>query len=152
MGYRWYDATGSQPQFPFGFGLSYTSFSISKLVVGPRTLDGTKPIRVSFFVQNTGDKAGAEVPQVYLGLPASAGEPPKRLVGFDKVWLNPGERKRIEITIDPAASNHLLAVWDTVGKQWKTADGRYQVYVGNSSENLTLHDSITVRAQTAHLR
>ncbi|MFJ2029175.1 beta-glucosidase [Streptosporangium sp. NPDC087985] len=152
MGYRWYDATGTRPEFPFGFGLSYTDFSISKLVVTPQTTDGTEPIRVSFFVQNTGTRAGSEVPQVYLGLPASAGEPPKRLVGFDKVWLNPGQKKRVAVTIDPTASNHPLSVWDTAGGQWKTVGGKYQVYVGNSSENVTLHDAVTVRTPAGQHR
>jgi beta-glucosidase len=64
---------------------------------------------------------GAEVPQVYLGLPASTGEPPKRLVAFEKVWLEPGERKRVEIVINPGASNHPLSTWDSASQRWVTA-------------------------------
>ncbi|PWU48541.1 glycosyl hydrolase [Micromonospora globispora] len=145
MGYRWYDATNSAAQFPFGFGLSYTSFAISKLVVTPQTADGTEPIRVAFFVENTGKTAGAQVPQVYLGLPSATGEPPKRLVAFEKVWLNPGQKKLVELTIDPAASNHPLSIWDSGRRQWTVTDGEYQVYVGDSSTNIVLSDSITVR-------
>lgn len=150
MGYRWYDANDIKPLFAFGHGLSYTNFDISKLVVTPKTTDGTKKIQVSFFVTNTGKAAGAEVPQVYLGLPEVANEPPKRLVGFEKVWLKPGEKKRVTITIDPAASNHPLSIWDSSADAWKTIDGEYKVYVGNSSNNITLTDSINVRTPAGH--
>jgi len=144
VGYRWYDAQGIKPQFAFGYGLSYTDFKISKLVVTPKTTDGTKLIRVSFFVQNTGKVAGVEVPQVYLGVPA-AGEPPKRLVGFDKVELQPGAKQRVTVTIDPSSSNHPLSIWDSKAQSWKTVDGEYTVYVGNSSEDIAVQDTITVR-------
>lgn len=150
MGYRWYDDQGIKPQFAFGHGLSYTNFEISKLVVTPQTVDGSKPIRVSFFVKNTGNVAGAEVPQVYLGLPKEANEPPKRLVGFKKISLAPGEVQRITITIDPAASNHPLSIWVAGADAWTTLDGEYQVYVGNSSDNIMLTDSITVRTPPGH--
>lgn len=150
MGYRWYDAQGIKPLFAFGYGLSYTDFEISKLVVTPKTTDGTKPIKVSFFVQNTGEVAGAEVPQVYLGLPANANQPPKRLVGFEKIWLKSGEKKHVTITIDPSATNHPLSIWDADTDAWKTLDGSYKVYVGNSSDKITLTDSITVRTPAGH--
>ena len=145
IGYRWYDAEGVTPAFSFGHGLSYTTFSISKLVVTPKVSDGTHPIQVQFFVENTGIRYGAEVPQVYVGMPTSLGEPPKRLVGFEKVWLNPGEKKKLTIVIDPSASNHPLGYWDGGAQDWTIADGRYHVYVGNSSANIVLNDSITVR-------
>ncbi|MHA6670369.1 beta-glucosidase [Homoserinimonas sp. A447] len=145
MGYRWYDANEVQPTFAFGHGLSYTDFELSKLVVTPETTDGTKAIKVSFFVENTGDVAGAEVGQVYLGLPAEAGQPPKRLVGFDKVMLNPGEKQRVTVTIDPAASNHPLSYWNTEADGWSTASGEYTVYVGNSSDNVPLSATISIR-------
>lgn len=145
MGYRWYDSQNIQPLFAFGYGLSYTQFSISKLEVTPKTTDGTKPIKVQLIVENTGKVAGAEVPQVYLGLPPAAGEPPKRLVAFQKVWLKPGEKKQIQLTIDPAATNHPLSIFDTATQRWKTVDGSYKVLVGNSSANMTLSDAITVR-------
>lgn len=144
MGYRWYDAQGIAPQFAFGYGLSYTNFKISKLSVTQKSNDGTKPIQVSVSVKNTGTVAGAEVPQVYLGLPESANQPPKRLVGFKKIWLAPGEEKQVTITIDPAASNHPLSIWNVDADAWKTLDGNYKVYVGNSSNNITLTDTITV--------
>lgn len=145
IGYRWYDANRITPAFPFGHGLSYTTFKLSKLEVTPKVSDGTHPLLVQFFVENTGKKYGAEVPQVYLGMPAAANEPPKRLVGFEKVWLNPGEKTKVKITIDPAASNHPLGIWDSTKGEWKIVEGSYQVLVGNSSGNLVLNDTVKVR-------
>lgn len=146
IGYRWFDARGIDPLFPFGHGLSYTTFQLSDLEVTPRVSDGTQSIRVRVTVENTGVRRGAEVPQVYLGLPASTGEPPKRLVGFEKVWLEPGEQRRVEITIDPGASHHPLSTWDAAGQGWVTADGAYSVYVGRSSADLPLRDTVTIRS------
>ena len=145
IGYRWYDAKGVTPAFSFGHGLSYTTFSISKLEATPKKTDGTKPIMVQFFVENTGTRYGAEVPQVYLGLPTSIGEPPKRLVAFEKVWLNPGEKRKIQISIDPNATNHPFGYWESSTQKWVIAEGDYQVYVGNSATNILLNDSVTVR-------
>lgn len=145
MGYRWYDANGVAPLFAFGHGLSYTDFEISKLTVTPQVQDGTKAITVQFFVQNTGDVAGAEVPQVYLGLPEAADQPPKRLVGFEKVMLEPGQKQHVSITIDPAASNHPLSVWDAEADEWTTPEGEFTVYVGNASDNITHEQTVTVR-------
>ena len=145
MGYRWYDAQGVKPLYPFGYGLSYTSFAISKLEVTPKTSDGTHPILVQFFVENTGKVAGAEVPQVYVGLPSAAGEPPKRLVAFEKVWLAPGQKKRVQIVVDPAATSHPLGIFDSASQQWKTVDGSYAFYVGSSSADLAASNAVTVR-------
>jgi beta-glucosidase len=150
IGYRWYDAKGVTPAFPFGHGLSYTTFAISQLEVTPRVSDGSHPIKVQFFVENIGSRAGAEVPQVYLGLPSSLGEPPKRLVGFQKVKLEPGQKRRVEITIDPKASNHPLGYWDSAAQGWSVADGPYSVYVGSSSRNVVLTDAVTVRTPAGH--
>jgi beta-glucosidase len=152
IGYRWYDAKGVTPAFAFGHGLSYTTFTISQLEVTPRVSDGSHPIKVQFFVENIGSRAGAEVPQVYLGLPSSLGEPPKRLVGFQKVKLEPGEKRRVEITIDPKASNHPLGHWDSAAQGWSIADGAYSVHVGNSSRNVALSDAVTVRTPAGRAR
>lgn len=158
IGYRWYDSnvSGDCPTtgqtgnpcvaFPFGHGLSYSTFEISNLAVTPKVSDGTRPIKVQFLVENTGDVAGAEAPQVYLSLPASVDAPPKRLVGFDKVELRPGEKKRVEITIDPAAAHHPLSVWNSDADRWDTPIGEFTVHAGNSSQNLTLSDTFaTIR-------
>jgi beta-glucosidase len=145
IGYRWYDARGVTPAFPFGHGLSYTTFKISGLEVTPGVSDGSHPITVQFLVENTGRRDGAEVPQVYLGLPSLTGEPPKRLVGFEKVALKAGEKRKVQITIDPTASNHPLGYWDSGAKRWAIAEGEHAIYVGNSSRNAVLRGSVTVR-------
>src|SRR5207253_2257751 len=91
VGYRWYDAKGIQPLFPFGYGLSYTSFGYSALSVTATATGAT----VSFTVTNTGKRQGSEVAQVYVGAPAASGEPPKQLKGFQKVSLEPGGSTRL---------------------------------------------------------
>jgi beta-glucosidase len=145
IGYRWYDANGVTPAFPFGHGLSYTTFSMSNLSVTPKISDGTQPISIQFFLQNTGPVAGAEVPQLYLGLPPQTGEPPKRLVAFNKVRLNPGERTMVQFTIDPAATNHPLSYWDSNSNNWSNARGFYPIYVGRSSADIKLTGTLLVR-------
>lgn len=145
IGYRWYDAKGVTPAFPFGHGLSYTTFSMSNLSVAPKISDGTQPVSIQFSLENTGTRAGAEVPQLYLGLPAQIGEPPKRLVAFEKVWLNPGERTTVQLTIDPSATNHPLSYWDTNTNNWSIATGFYPIYVGSSSADIALLGTLLVR-------
>ena len=136
VGYRWYDAQGIEPLFPFGFGLSYTTFSLSHLRTSPAVSDGTMPIQVEFWLENTGRRAGAEVPQLYLGLPSRTGEPPKRLVAFKKVRLEPGARARLTLTIDPNATNRPLSYWDSESHDWVIADGRYEVCLGTSAGDI----------------
>ena len=145
MGYRWYESQNITPLFPFGYGLSYTTFSMSALGVTPKVSDGTQPLTLTLSVQNTGPVAGAEVAQAYIGLPAGLGEPPKRLVAFQKVFLQPGETKQVQMTINPAASNHPLSWWDSPSQSWKTAAGFYPIYVGNSSANVALAGTFLVR-------
>lgn len=140
MGYRWYDSIGKTPAFEFGFGLSYTTFSVANAAVSSGS-NGT--YNVTAVVTNTGKVAGAEVAQVYLGLPASMGEPPKRLVGFQKVSLQPGASQTVTINIDPNASNHPLSTWDKDAQQWTIASGAYTVYVGNSSRSVTTAGTIS---------
>ncbi|WP_181884667.1 beta-glucosidase [Neobacillus piezotolerans] len=153
MGYRWYEANNVKPVFPFGYGLSYTTFKYDGLKV--KRVRGNKGslsgIDVSFTVTNTGKVAGKEAAQVYLTLPNEAGEPSKRLVNFEKVDLKPGERKTVTLRINEADSNHPfsyfipkepdnLANWaDGV---WATADGKYRVHVGGSSADTPLAKDI----------
>src|SRR5271157_560124 len=136
-GYKWYDANGIQPLFPFGFGLSYTTFTISHVRLTPGS-PASSGFRVSFDVTNTGNCAGAEVAQVYLGLPAATLEPPKRLVGYTKVFLEPGTARRVTVSVDAASSAHPLSYWDTATGTWNIADGGYIVYAGNSSRDLVV--------------
>lgn len=143
VGYRWHQAQGIAPLFPFGFGLSYTTFELSDLTVSPAGTDGVVPLTVTVTVRNTGGVAGAEVVQVYVGVPV-AGQPPKRLVGFAKVSLEAGESRQVSITIDPAATNHPLSVWDHCVRDFAVKPGEYTVYVGNSSDNTPLTAVVTV--------
>jgi beta-glucosidase len=150
FGYRWYDANKVTPAFPFGHGLSYTTFALSNLSVTPKVSDGRQPITVRFSVENTGPVAGAEVPQLYVQLPAAVGEPPKRLIGFEKVWLNPGERRQVALTVNPGASNHPLGIFDTAQQKWATTQGAYVLYVGTSSRQIKLSDLIKITATTTN--
>jgi len=143
VGYRWHQAQGIEPLFGFGFGLSYTTFSIGDVAVTGTESDGTRPIVVEASVTNTGDVAGAEVVQVYLGVP-SPKQPPKRLVGFAKVRLEPGETKHVTITVDPASTNHPLSVWSDAARAFVVPTGTFTVYVGTSSADNAHTASVTV--------
>lgn len=147
IGYRWYDANvsgacaevqGRNPcvAFPFGHGLSYTTFKVE--APGLAQDAGRAFWKASARITNTGKRAGAEVVQVYVSLPASADavgakQPPKRLIGFQRIELAPGQSGAVEIAIDPAASNHPLSVWDEAAHAWKTPAGKYTVWIGRSS-------------------
>jgi beta-glucosidase len=137
VGYKWYDSQGIEPLFPFGYGLSYTTFLISNLQLAPDLSASNPGFQVSFDVQNTGSRAGAEVAQVYLGLPAGIGEPPKRLVGWQKVFLQPNQQQHVTVTVAANSSSHPLSFWDVNSSSWQNAPGDYTVYVGNSSRNVT---------------
>jgi beta-glucosidase len=137
VGYRWFARTGQKPLFPFGYGLSYTSFAVSGLKV-----TGGKTLTVSFDVTNTGKRSGADVPQVYLR--SAAGKAQVRLIGWDKVELAPGERKRISVTADP----RLLANFDTVAGHWRVDAGEYMVSVGEHAEDTRLSGGARISAQT----
>jgi beta-glucosidase len=126
VGYKWFDAEGKEPLFAFGYGLSYTTFAYADLKAG---LDS-----VSFTVRNTGKRDGAEIVQVYAGLPASANEPPKRLVAWDKVRLAPGEKKTVTLTIDPK----FLSVFNEQKDDWELLPGEYRIFVGGSSRSTPL--------------
>jgi beta-glucosidase len=139
VGYRWYDAQGQDPLFPFGYGLSYTTFAFRHLSVSPR-LDPGGHVTASVDVTNTGRRAGSDVVQAYVSFPASAGEPPRQLKGFAKVNLRPGQTKRVTLRLDERA----FSVWDPAAQQWTTVDGKYQVSVGDSSRNLPLTGTVTV--------
>lgn len=135
VGYKWYDAAKKPVLFPFGFGLSYTTYSYSGLKVTP----GMNP-KVSFTVKNTGARDGAEVAEVYASLPPAAAEPPKRLVGFSKVWLKPGESKEVTIDVDPK----YISIFNVDQNGWQLLPGEYSFMVGGSSQNLPLKQSVTL--------
>ncbi|HEY3629850.1 MAG TPA: glycoside hydrolase family 3 C-terminal domain-containing protein, partial [Jatrophihabitantaceae bacterium] len=139
VGYRWYDATGTKPLFPFGFGLGYTTFGYSDLHVSPVLLPGGSA-SVSVRVRNTGQRAGSEVVQLYVGAPASAGEPPRVLKAFRKVTLDAGASTTLRFTLRQSD----LAIWDAVTHQPSTVDGTYQVYVASSSSDVRTHAPLRV--------
>jgi beta-glucosidase len=144
IGYRWYDTQNVKPRFPFGHGLSYTTFNLSNITVSPQMSDGTQPIIVTVDVQNTGSREGAEVPQVYLTMPAALNQPPKRLVAFQKVTLEPGQKTTVTFSIDPMASSHPLSTWNVATQRWVTSTGLYTLLVGNSSGALNLNSTISI--------
>ena len=144
VGYRWYDATGAKPLFPFGYGLSYTTFRLSHLAVTPTRLGamaGRADATVN--VTNTGHRAGAEVVEAYVGQPASNGEPPRQLCAFAKVFLNPGETKQVKLTLNPRSFSY----YDTAAGRWVSPPGRYKIMVGTSSSDLPLHSDVTVESE-----
>ena len=139
VGYKWYDAEHKTPLFPFGFGLSYTTFSYSGLKVEPG--NSSKPTTVSFTITNTGSRAGAEVAEVYSTLPASTNEPPKRLIGFTKVSLARGASQTVSIAVDP----RYLSIFNEAKNSWELVPGSYTIKVGGSSESLQLNQTIDLK-------
>jgi beta-glucosidase len=136
VGYKWYDAENKKPLFPFGFGLSYTTYRYSGLQVTP----GEKT-KVTFTVTNTGSRAGTEIAEVYAGLPSAAQEPPKRLVGFTRVKLNPGEKKNVTVEIEPK----YLSIFDEQKDDWSLLPGDYSIMVGGSSDSLPLKGTVNLK-------
>ncbi len=157
-GYRFYDANSETPLFPFGYGLSYTTFGFSHLRITPgQVMNGTsnpgttacgcngqsgRQVSVSATVTNTGTVAGSDVAQLYLDDPAAAGEPPRQLKGFQKVTLRPGQSTTVRFTL----TGHDLSFWNDAANGWVVPDGRFGVNVGDSSAlaNLPLRGSFRV--------
>jgi beta-glucosidase len=136
VGYKWYDAENKAVLFPFGYGLSYTKFAYSGLKLTPGAAT-----TVSFTVTNSGARDGGEIAEVYAALPASAGEPPKRLVGWRKVWLSAGKSKDVSISIEPK----YLSVYDETANAWKLVPGEYIFMAGASSQDLPLTQKINLK-------
>jgi len=130
VGYKWYERKGLKPLFPFGYGLSYTRFAYRALQA--RVSDSR--LVISFEVRNVGRRAGAAVPQVYVGPLAGGWEAPKRLAGWSKVSLVPGASTTVSITVDP----RLLATFDESREAWRRAPGTYKVWLGDSSADTKL--------------
>jgi beta-glucosidase len=131
VSYRWYDAQGLATLFPFGFGLSYTTFSFS----GLKLVNTDSGANVVFTVSNTGKRAGADVAQVYVGMPAASAEPPRQLKGFARVSLAPGASKTVTVPLDKRS----FAYWSSGSQSWTVAPGCYSINVGDSSRHLPLH-------------
>ncbi len=140
LGYRHFDKTGIKPLFPFGYGLSYTTFKYSNLKVTPAPAqDGV--VTVSFDITNTGKREGAEVAQVYVGDKHSKVERPvKELKGFSKVTLKPGETRNVTVALNRRAFSY----YDVDGKQWKADPGEFAILVGSSSAKTELDGKVTL--------
>jgi len=140
VGYRYWTTIGKHPLFPFGFGLSYTTFNFANLQV-PATAASRSTVQVTFDVTNSGSVAGAEVAQLYVSDPSAKSTRPEReLKGFEKVRLTPGETKHVSLTLDSRAFSY----WDLAAHKWTIDPGKFVIRVGDSSENTPLHADLTL--------
>ena len=135
MGYRGFDRSATKPMFPFGYGLSYTTFAYSNLSVTPKSGDDPDSVTVAFDVTNTGPRAGAEVAEIYVGdSHAPVARPVKELKGFGKVFLQPGETKKVAVQLNRRSFSY----YDVTSKQWTANPGDFTILVGSSSAKIEL--------------
>ena len=135
VGYKWYEAENRQPLFPFGFGLSYTTYTYSDLSVDANART------VRFTVKNTGARAGTEIAEVYARFPKQTGESFKRLAGWKRITLAPGESQTVTVALDP----RVLQTFDEVNNRWNLGSGQYEVLVGSSSDTTPLTGTFVVQ-------
>ena len=135
VGYKWYESEHKDPLFPFGFGLSYTTYAYSNL----KTDNAQRT--VSFAVKNTGKCAGTEIAQVYATLPEAAGEPFKRLVGWQRIELAPGESKTVTVAVDP----WVMSIFDEQNNVWSLLPGAYKIFAGPSSNEIPLNATLQIQ-------
>jgi beta-glucosidase len=135
VGYKWYDAEKKEPLFPFGFGLSYTTYTYSELKA-----TSNNGLTVTFNVKNSGNRAGEETAEVYLTLPSSAHEPPRRLVGWSKIALGLGEQKDVTVKVDP----QMISIFNPDKNVWEVVPGEYKIWAGGSSRDLPLSAMIAL--------
>lgn len=144
IGYRYYDKVDRNVRFPFGFGLSYTSFEYSDIRLRKKNLTKGESTKVTFTIKNTGDVAGAEIAQVYVGKPESrVFRAPKELKGFVKVYLEPGEEKKVSVELDDRA----FAFWNTATDGWCVESGEYNILVGASSRDIRLEAAVKMKSE-----
>jgi beta-glucosidase len=150
IGYRGYEHNHVKPLFPFGYGLSYTTFKFSNLVVSPESAGANPQVNVTFDVTNTGSREGAEVAQVYISDihadHAKIQRPDRELKGFERVSLEPGETKHVSVTLDARA----FAYWDTSASKWTIDAGKFTVHVGDSVEDTPLSGSVDLTSEAAN--
>ena len=143
VGYKYYDTANKEVAFPFGFGLSYTTFEYSDIKVSADNIKDTDTVTVSFKVKNTGDVDGAEIAQLYVSdVESTIYRPVKELKGFKKVFLKAGEEKEIEITLDKRA----FAYYNVNINDWHVESGEFKILVGASSRDIKLEASINVES------
>ncbi|MGC4192241.1 MAG: glycoside hydrolase family 3 C-terminal domain-containing protein [Thermomicrobiales bacterium] len=141
VGYRWYEARGIEPLFPFGFGLSYTTFAYGDLTVDRTTVQPGQTVTATIRVTNVGPIPGAEVVQVYVeDVESSLSRPHKELKGFRKVMLQPGESAEVSVTLDRSA----FAAWDDGIHQWRAEAGEFVIHAGASSTDIRSSASLTL--------
>jgi beta-glucosidase len=137
VGYRWMAKTGKKPLYSFGHGLTYTRFAYSDFVV-----EGGDTVKTSFTVRNIGDRPGVDVPQVYLV--QAPGEKRQRLLGFDRVELQPGESRKVTVTADP----RLLARFDGKALNWRIAQGAHRIVLGPDAQTAAASTNATLRGRS----
>src|SRR5579863_4902457 len=147
VGYKWYETKHLPPLFPFGFGLSYTTFAIENAKIENNLATTNPNFQVTFELKNTGTVAGAEVAQVYLGMPAALNEAPRRLVGWQKTMLQPGETQTVTIEVDQDDSSQPMSWWNESVHAWQVSPGTYTVYLGTSSRASDLKTVGTIQVQ-----
>ena len=148
LGYRYYDAAKKDVLFPFGFGLSYTTFEYSDLKLNKKTMQDTSTVTATFNIKNTGAVAGAEIAQLYVADKESTiFRPVQELKGFQKVWLEPGETKEVSITLDKRA----FAFFNVNTNDWCVESGKFDILVGASSRDIKLQATLTVKAEAAEI-
>ncbi|MGO4375075.1 glycoside hydrolase family 3 C-terminal domain-containing protein, partial [Paenibacillus sp. MCAF20] len=141
VGYRYYDAKQTKPLFPFGHGLSYTTFDYSNLTIDRKEINDTETVNVQVTVTNTGLRAGKEIVQLYVRDVASTiDRPDKELKGFAKLELQPGEQKTVTIELDKRS----FAYFNVELKDWHVESGQFAVLIGRSSEDIVLSDTLNV--------
>ncbi len=143
VGYRYYDTKKMDVRFPFGYGLSYTTFAYSNLKLSAAQIKDTDTLTVSVDVTNTGSMAGKEVVQLYVSdVESTVIRPVKELKGFDKVDLQPGETKTVTFTLGKRA----FAYWNTQIHDWHVESGKFRILVGKSSRDIQLEETVTVES------
>lgn len=144
IGYRYYDKVERNVRFPFGFGLSYTSFEYSDIKLKKKNLTKGEGAKVTFTIKNTGDVAGSEIAQVYVAKPESKiFRAPKELKGFVKIHLEPGEEKKVSVELDDRA----FAFWNTATENWCVESGEYKILVGASSRDIRLEAAAKMKSE-----
>lgn len=148
LGYRFYDTAKKDVLFPFGFGLSYTTFEYSGIRVSKKNITDSETVTVSLKVKNTGDVAGAEIVQLYVkDKESTIFRAEKELKAFEKVFLEPGEEKAVKFTLDKRA----FAFWNVKVSDWTVESGEFEILVGASSRDIKLTSSVNVEAEAVEI-
>ncbi|CAG8959587.1 hypothetical protein HYFRA_00001489 [Hymenoscyphus fraxineus] len=140
VGYKWFDEKGIEPLFPFGHGLSYTTFALSDLELSTAEIEGVESVVASLTLSNTGCVSGKQVVQLYVSYPEAAMEPPKLLKGFEKVYLESEEEKEVDIVV----KKEELRIWDPETKDWRLVEGEYRFLVGFSAGDIVVEEGLYI--------